>query len=41
MNRNSEMDQLVNALASKPGDLSSMPGTHKVEEKNQLPQVIP
>ena len=33
MNRNSEMDQLVNVLAAKPGDLSSIPGTHKVDEK--------
>lgn len=41
-NRNSEMDQLVNVLAAKPGDLSSIPGNHRVvEKKNQLPQVIP
>lgn len=39
-NRNGEMDQLVNVLAAKPGDLSSIPGNHRVEEKNQLPQVI-
>lgn len=40
MNRDSEMDQLVNVLAAKRGDLSSIPGTHRVEGKNQLPQVI-
>lgn len=29
-----EMAQQVNAFASKPGDLSSIPGTHKVEGEN-------
>lgn len=30
----------VRVLAAKPGDLSSMPRTHKVEGENTLPKIV-
>lgn len=35
-----EMDQQVKALAAKPDDRSSIPGTHMTEGKNGLLQVV-
>lgn len=38
--RVSEMVQRITALATKAGNLSLMPGTHVVEEENQVPQAV-
>jgi hypothetical protein len=34
-----EMVLWVKALAAKPDDLSSIPGTHRVKGENQLPEL--
>lgn len=34
------MAQLVRLLATKPDDLSLIPGTYMAEGKNQLPRVV-
>lgn len=35
-----KMSQWINVFALKPDDLSRIPGTHTVEEENQLFHVI-
>ena len=35
-----EEPQRVKTLAAKPGDPSSIPGTHKVTGENRLPKVV-
>lgn len=35
-----EMTQQITVSATKPGDLSTIPGAHHLEEEDQLPHVV-
>lgn len=39
-NKDMELVQGIKVFAAKPEDLSSIPRTHTVEGKNQLPKVV-